>query len=91
MTEERRLEIETACRDFASGFDWPIAGSGWLIVDPMSGFLNASGIKNTLQQIRQTDNNPQVLIMTFEDGSILIPAGSDLKKEGLKDWMWILK
>lgn len=91
MKTERRFEIETMCREFASGFDFPIAGSGWLIVDPLSGFLNYQGIRNSLQELPANEDHPQVLIMTFEEGGILIPAGSDLKKEGAHDWMWILK
>ncbi len=43
MSNEQKLEIETIAKEFASGFKdtiGDIAGSGWLIVDPMSGYLN---------------------------------------------------
>ena len=90
-TKEEILEISI---EFASGFKdtvGQIAGSGWLIVDPLSGYLNAIGINNTLEQLPANDDHGLVLIMTFEDGSKLIPAGSDLKKvfPFAINWMWI--
>ena len=92
MTTEQKDEITTISKEFASGFkpDIPeIAGSGWLIVDPLSGFLNASGFKNTLEQLPATEKRPLILIMTFEDGSQFIPAGSDMKQKVVTDWMWL--
>ena len=81
-------------KDFTSAFVdtvGEIGGSGYLIVDPLSGFLNMSGVKNKLEQLPASDKHPLILIMTFEDGSKLIPAGSDLK--GINplatDWMWV--
>lgn len=89
-----REEIVETGKDFASAFAdsiGGIAGSGWLIVDPLSGFLNMAGVKNTLQELPASDKHPQVLVMTFEDGSQLIPAGSDLKGvfPNATDWMWL--
>ena len=94
MTEKQKQEIETISKDFASGFqpDIPtIAGSGWLIVDPLAGFLNFSGYENTLKELPKTDERPQILIIEFKDGTKFVPAGSDLKMHGATDWMWLDK
>jgi len=68
-----------------------INGTGWLIVDPLSGYLNSIGFENKLDQLPETETHPQVLLMTFKDGSQFIPAGADLKKDlpKAKNWMWI--
>lgn len=92
MSEELKTEIDGASKEFASGFKdtiGDIAGSGWLIVDPLSGFLNACGYKNKLMEIPASEKHPQVLIIIFDDGTQFIPAGSDLGLTGSKDWMWI--
>lgn len=92
MKEEEKVEISRISKEFASGFKPEIneiSGSGWLIVDPLSGYLNASGFENELKELPETDKRPQVLVMTFKDGSQFIPAGSDLKLDGAKDWMWL--
>jgi len=91
MKEETKLEITKISKEFASGFKdtiGDIGGSGWLIVDPLSGYLNALGYPNTLQQIPARMSQHQVLIMTFEDGTRFIPSGGDLPHPG-EDWMWI--
>jgi hypothetical protein len=90
MNEKLKEEITRISKEFASAFG-PINGSGWLIVDPLSGYLNHIGHENKLDQLPATDKHPQVLIMTFKDGSQLIPAGGDLKKihSEAENWMWI--
>lgn len=94
MDKATKKEIVKISKQFASGFKssfGEINGTGWLIVDPLSGFLNSIGYENTPGEIPQKDNHPQVLILTFPDGSQLIPAGGDLKplfKEA-KNWMWL--
>lgn len=80
--------------EFASGFKdtiGEIAGSGWLIVDPLSGYLNFLGYENNLEQLPACDEHPQILIMTFKDGTKFIPSGSDLPHPESKDWLWISK
>ena len=92
MTEKQKTEIEKIAKEFASEFTdtiGEIAGSGWLIVDPLSGYLNFCGYENELQQIPAKDGKPQVLIMKFKDGTQFIPAGSDLPVNGATDWMWL--
>lgn len=94
MTIEQKAEITAIAKEFAEPFKTTIgdiAGSGWLIVDPLSGYLNFIGHENELTQIPATDKHPQVLIMTFKDGTTFIPAGSDLKKVDARseDWMWV--
>ncbi len=91
MTDETKKEITEISKQFAEGFKdtiGDISGSGWLIVDPLSGYLNFMGYENTLTQIPEKDGRPQVLIMTFKDGDVFIPAGSDLPAPA-EDWMWI--
>lgn len=92
MTNEQKAEIEKIAKEFASGFKdriKEIAGSGWLIVDPLSGYLNFCGYENKLQQIPAKDGQPQILIIKFKDGTQFIPAGSDLRLPEAKDWMWL--
>ena len=92
MTEQQKEEIEKISREFASGFKneiGSIAGSGWLIVDPLSGYLNFCGYENTLQEMPKNDKHPQILVMEFKDGTQFIPAGSDLPLKGASDWMWL--
>lgn len=92
MKQEEKKKIETICKDFASGFepDIPLNGSGWLIVDPLSGYLSEiEGIKNEPVEYPATDERPQVLILKFPDGTKLIPAGADLGIKGATNWMWI--
>lgn len=92
MEEEVKNEIEKISKEFASGFKPEIdeiAGSGWLIVDPLSGFLNASGFENELKKLPPTDTQPLVLVMIFKDGTQFIPAGSDLNIQGTTDWLWL--
>jgi len=91
MNQEKKSEIEKIAKEFASGFDIEIKGSGWLIVDPLSAYLNTCGFKNSLGQIPATDETPLILIMTFEDGTRFIPAGSDITVDGFTfpDWCWV--
>ncbi len=92
MTHQQKAEIEKIAKEFASGFKdtiGEISGSGWLIADPLSGYLNFCGYKNKLEQIPAKGDQQQVLLMTFKDGTQFIPAGSDLKIEGATDWMWL--
>lgn len=94
LTKEQRKEIERISKSFTKGFkpDFPnINGTGWLIVDPLSGYLNALGYENKLDQLPATSQHPQVLIMTFCDGSQFIPAGGDLKPiyAKAKNFMWL--
>lgn len=96
MTQEQKLEITRIAKEFASGFKdtvGEIAGSGWLIVDPLSGYLNFIGHENKLSQLPSNEQHGQVLIMTFTDGTTFIPSGSDLKgvDSRSEDWMWIDK
>ena len=92
MTELQKTEIENIAKEFASEFKetiGQIAGSGWLIVDPLSGYLNFCGYENKLHQLPANEQHPQILIITFNDGTQFIPAGSDFRLPGTKDWMWL--
>ena len=92
MTDQKIAEIEKIAKAFASGFKdtiGEIAGSGWLIVDPLSAYLNALGYKNELHEIPATEGRPQTLVMTFDDGTRFIPSGSDLPLSGATDWLWL--
>lgn len=94
LTDEQKMEIVKISKEFASGFTdiFPtINGSGWLIVDPLSGYLNFVGYENKLHQLPACEQYPLILIMTFKDGSQFIPAGEDLKPidKRAKNWMWI--
>lgn len=90
MKHEEQERITKICKEFASGFDFPINGSGWLIVDPLSGYLSViEGIENTCMEYPANDKHPQILTLIFPDGSRLIPAGSDFGIDGITDWFWI--
>lgn len=91
MKENEKQTIKKISKSFAKGFDWPINGSGWLTVDPLSAYLCACGFENELKQIPENDKHPLVLVMTFKDGSQFIPAGKDLRliNPQFKNWMWI--
>lgn len=93
MTEEQKKEITKISRGFAKGMKdmFPtINHTGWLIVDPLSGYLNACGYKNTLQEMPGNLEHCQVFVIIFEDGSKFIPAGDDLSRlhKEFKNWMW---
>jgi hypothetical protein len=94
MTVEEKKEITKISQQFARGFKdmfGTIDGIGWLIVDPLSGYLNSIGFENKLDQLPECKDHPQVLIMTFKDGSQFIPAGKDLQpiNKKAKNWMWL--
>lgn len=94
MTQKIKDEITKISQEFAQPFyemTGGINGSGWIIVDPLSGYLNFTGYKHELKQIPATENHPQVLIMIFPDGSQFIPAGGDFKSEfkNAENWQWI--
>lgn len=91
MDKKQKEEIVRIGKEFAKDIGMPLNGSGWLIVDPLSGYLNYAGHENKLHQIPANEKHPQVLIMTFKDGSQLIPAGGDLKPihKDAKNWMWL--
>lgn len=100
LTDEQKREITKISRQFASGFKASIPsinGSGWLIVDPLSAYLNFIGYENTLKEFEAHGKAPQVLVMTFYDGSGFIPAGKDLalrpdilvSRKMFKNWMWL--
>lgn len=92
MTQVQKSEIEKISKEFASQFKdtiGEISSSGWMIVDPLSGYLNFCGFVNVLHQLPATENSPMVLIMTFEDGTQFIPAGSDIQHKDATDWLWI--
>lgn len=92
MEDKQKKEIEHISKQFASEFKneiGGIAGSGWLIVDPLCGYLNFMGHGNTVQHLEANSSHPQILIITFTDGTQFIPAGSDMPVKGAKDWMWI--
>lgn len=94
MTIEKQQEITKISKQFAEGFKslfGGINGTGWLIVDPLSGYLNSIGFENKLHQLPESDKHPQILVMTFDDGSQFIPAGGDLKAvhKDAKNWMWL--
>ena len=94
MTQEEKKEISKISQSFAKGFKEMIGGingSGWMIADPLSAYLNSCGFNNTLSQLKEKENHPLVLILCFEDGSVFIPAGADFKQVNpkAKNWMWI--
>lgn len=87
-------EITRISKEFAETFyamTGSINGSEWLIVDPLSAYLNSVGYENKLDQLPATDKTPMVLVMTFKDGSQFIPAGGDLKPlhKAADNWQWI--
>jgi len=92
MTETERQKITEISQEFASGFKntvGEIKGSGWLIADPLSAYLNAIGYKNEVVQIPANEQHPQILILKFPDGLQFIPAGSDLPFKNATDWFWL--
>lgn len=94
MNNDQKKEIKKISKQFAAGFKdtlGSINGTGWLIVDPLSAYLNAMGFENKVKQLPATDDRPQILILIFPDGSQFIPAGGDLKPvyEKAKNWMWL--
>ena len=94
MVNEQKKEITKISQQFANGFKdtfKSINNTGWLIVDPLSAYLNSIGFENKLYQIPACEKHPMVLVMTFKDGSKFIPAGSDLKAidPKAKNWLWI--
>lgn len=96
LTTEKKKEIVKISKQFAAGFKslfGSINDAGWLIVDPLSGYLNSVGFNHQLDQLPAGEKHPQVLIMTFPDGSILIPTGRDLIAiyPQAKNWMWLNK
>lgn len=93
LSPEDKNEITKISKQFAEGFKG-MDISGWLIVDPLSAYLNALGYDNKLSQIPAKDKNPLILVMTFADGSQFIPAGKDManRKEefgNCQNWMWL--
>lgn len=93
MTDKEKEAIVDLGKKFADGFkpDMELNGSEWMIVDPFSAYLNSLGFKNTLHQIPRSEKHPQVLILTFVDGTQLIPAGEDFKAihQDAENWYWI--
>lgn len=91
MTQEQKDEITKISKEFADGLGIPINGSGWLVSDPLSGLLNVMGHENKLHQLPASDKYPQIMVLTFADGSQLIPAGGDLKLISplAENWMWL--
>ena len=68
MTKQKKEQIEKIAKEFASGLKdgiGEIAGSEWLIVDPLSGYLNFCGFENTLESMPETEKNGNdILIYT---------------------------
>jgi hypothetical protein len=94
MTTELKNEIENISKEFTKGMGIEIKGSTWLVVDPLSAYLNACGYKNELKQLPEKEKRPLVLMIIFEDGTQFIPAGSDLNNNGITsmtDWFWLDK
>jgi hypothetical protein len=92
MSDEQKKQIIQMSKEFAKGFEPQIpkiAGSGWLIVDPLSAYLAACGFEKKLSQLPENEKHPLILVMEFSDGSKFIPAGSDLPIDGATDWLWI--
>ena len=94
LTDTQRIEIINISKEFSKGIlgEDPIDGTGWLVSDPLSGYLNFCGYKNRIKQIPEKDNQPQVLILEFEDGSIFVPAGKDLSnflERDVENFTWI--
>ena len=94
MKDEDKKLITKISKQFTGWFKGTfdsINGTGWLIVDPLSGYLNACGFENKLSQYPANDKHVQVLIMTFKDGTQFIPAGKDLSEISpkMKNWMWL--
>lgn len=92
MTKEEKIRITEISKGFFEGFKpeiTEIAGTGWIVVDPLSGFLNSMGFKHELKQLIPKDGRPLILVMVFEDEIFFVPAGSDLGLSGCGDWLWL--
>lgn len=94
MTQATKDQITKISKEFSAPFydmTGGINGSGWLIADPLSGYLNFCGFENKLNQIPASEDHPQILILTFKDGTQFIPAGGDLIKISpiADNWMWV--
>lgn len=91
MTQQEQTKITKLSKEFVEAMGLGINGTGWMVVDPLSGFLSMLGHENKLFQIPETKEHPQVLVMQFKDGSQFIPAGADLKplNSKFKNWIWI--
>jgi len=96
MKKSEKNKITKICKEFFEGMKGvaghdTIEGSGWVYVDPMSGYLNSIGIENTLVQLPKTEERNQILILNFPDGSSFIPAGADLKFKfpDAENWLWL--
>lgn len=90
--KEIEQEITRISKEFAQGLTGntqTIAGTGALIVDPLSAYLNNLGYKNTLKQLPANHERTLILVMEFEGGATFIPAGSDMPVPGATDWLWL--
>lgn len=96
MTAELRTEITRISKEFFYG-SLPektfgrIDGTGILVVDPLSGYLNMLGYRHEISQIPPMGNRPIVLILAFPGGWQFIPAGKDLSfyVPNYDNWMWV--
>ena len=101
MNQKQKDKITKISKEFFSGFSEmtdSINGTGAIIVDPLSGYLNFTGYPNTPKAFDATENSPLILMLVFEDGSCFVPAGEDLKgiahkgkEDLLTNWMWFDK
>lgn len=89
MTPYLKDEITRISKEFASAFELAIEDSGWMIVDPLSGYLNFLGYENKLSQIPAAEGQRQVLIMTFTTGEVFVPGGAAINAAHAKNWLWI--
>lgn len=94
LTDEKKKEITKISKQFTKGIlgNLSINGTGWVVADPLSAYLNFLGYENTLKQIPENGKQPQVLILEFKDGSMFIPAGKDMSnslKRDVKNFTWI--
>jgi hypothetical protein len=93
MTQAQKDEITKISQGFAKGFepDIPLNGSGWLIVDPLSSYLNFLKFENEVSQLPTNEDHGLILIIEFKDGSRFIPCGAEMKfiDEKAHNWMWI--
>lgn len=94
MTEELKNEITRISKEFAKGLEGTfdtINEGAWLIVEPLSAYLNALGYHNRLDQIPAKEDRPIILILTFKDGIRFVPTGKDLEKDftGATNYLWL--
>lgn len=94
MTDKDKAEITRIAKEFSEPFyemTGGINGSGWIIVDPLSAYLNFCGYQNKLFQMPESVYHPLVLIIMFKDGTQFIPAAGDLKllAKDFENWQWI--